>query len=136
MRGRPCFPVFSGGSKSTIRFHSSSVNSYRRNIINTPFSLFYHEKGHKNICFVQFLIFKHALVYLRNNIYSVDGFSHLVWVFRPCLDFLWIAVIFSPISFPLFFYLCVQIMFPFRYDSVCQCFFYLIFSTKSIKQEL
>ena len=24
-------------------------------------SLFYHEKGHKNICFVQFLIFKHAL---------------------------------------------------------------------------
>ena len=62
MRVRPCFPVFSGGSKSTIRFHSSSVNSYRRNIINTPFSLFYHEKGHKNICFVQFLIFKHALV--------------------------------------------------------------------------
>ncbi|MHA9742395.1 hypothetical protein, partial [Robinsoniella peoriensis] len=54
-------PVFSGGSKVTIRFHSSSVNSYRLNILNTPFSLFYHKMGMQNICFVQLLIFKHAL---------------------------------------------------------------------------
>ena len=43
--GRPCFPVFSGGNKGSMRSHSSSVNSYRLNIVNTPFSLFYHEKG-------------------------------------------------------------------------------------------
>ena len=39
-RGRPRLPVFSGGSRFTMRFHSSSFNSYRLNIINTPFSLF------------------------------------------------------------------------------------------------
>ena len=44
-----------------LGFHSSSVNSYRLNIVNTPFSLFYHEKGKCNIWFVQFLFFKHAL---------------------------------------------------------------------------
>lgn len=44
-RGRPCLPVFSGGSRSTMRFHSSSVNSYRLNIMNTPFSLLYYKKG-------------------------------------------------------------------------------------------
>ncbi|MBS5083059.1 MAG: hypothetical protein E7B11_25060, partial [Clostridiales bacterium] len=31
------------------------------NILNTPFSLFYHKMGMQNICFVQLLIFKHAL---------------------------------------------------------------------------
>ena len=29
--------------------------------MNTPFSLLYYKKGLKNKCFVQFLIFKHAL---------------------------------------------------------------------------
>ncbi len=41
--------LLAGVSVTTIlgsmRSHSSSVNSYRFNIVNTPFSLFYHEKG-------------------------------------------------------------------------------------------
>lgn len=36
-RGRPCLLVFSGWSRSVMRFHSSSVSSYRLNIMDPPF---------------------------------------------------------------------------------------------------
>ena len=36
--------------------------------MNTPFSLVYHKKGYKNISFVQFLFFKHALAIYMNEV--------------------------------------------------------------------
>ena len=48
-RGRPCLPVFSGGSKGAMRFHSSLVGSYHLNIMDTPLPLFYHDEGYRTI---------------------------------------------------------------------------------------
>lgn len=57
-RGRPCLLVFSGGRRSLMRFHSSSVSPYRLNIRNPPHFLFYHERRGSNKCFVYFSVFQ------------------------------------------------------------------------------
>ncbi|MCI8680951.1 MAG: hypothetical protein HFF81_09225, partial [Oscillospiraceae bacterium] len=60
-RGRPRFPVLSGGSTAFTRSHCSFVNSYRF------MSLFY-----TSLSFVQFLFFKQGLakVYRRSDLPS------------------------------------------------------------------
>lgn len=40
-RERHCFPVFSGGSRSAMRFRSSSVSSYCLSVMNVSFPLFF-----------------------------------------------------------------------------------------------